>query len=993
MTARGGWLQFKPAVSRCSIFRGFLVVALAICLLTGSGLADSGTNQFFAAPIVDGSAEWVVFVNDVVGWRPFADAGFFGSSTVIGNVEAGHIWTGHEAFIRPPGTTNGFTVFQNTNALNEYDFHATMVGHVLAGSGYNGTGYSYIGLGMAPQASVLSGSVATGFSTNSVGSFETSYESVVTPYKAFFTGVGSARADVINSSWGGYDPAAGSAEALALDGLSAQNPRTVLVAAAGNGDVAPVAWPGSGFNNIAAGSLGGKNFLVPSEFGSRGLDSFYNPVTGITTAGARVGVDVAAPGEVLYLAAYLGNSGGLGAALPSIVQEPPPTNLYFINQDGTSFAAPVVAGGIAVLKDVANRDPLVNLAGNTNAQDSRVVKSVVMAGAIETYGWNNAQSRGTNGVTTTAMALDSASGAGSLDLTRSAGAYFFGTRDVAGMGGGSIADKGWDFGMVGRGGSNDYLFDAAFGQDVELTVSLNWFAGRTFDMNTNLGDNLSFADLNLEVWEVSGGAFSSLLARSETIYNNSEYLRFDLSGGKTYGLRVTFDGMVFDQTAGVASESYGLAWVASPFDALYWNAGGTNAGVWDGLAENWSTARPGGGGTAESITKALDQLVISTGTNATASVTVAGDQLARGLAFQDGSVTVSGTNGASISLQTGGLSAAAGLGGDSGLQSTVSLLLSGDQAWRNESSFTLGVAGQVSGEGGVSLQAAGSGSIVVSGSVDHTGMLINDGTGPGTSTISGVIGTNVTGITQDSATSDLVIAGSAAHAFSGATTVAEGRLVVSGDISSSTLTSVEDGGVLSGSGRVGNTIILAGGTGSPGNSPGTMTVVGDLAWLGGANYNWQILDASDVAGQLAGWDLYDVTGRLDLTALTLGSKFSINLWSLSSVGPDVSGDAVNFDYAKNYTWTIVATDLGITGFDADYFNINVGAANGTGGFSNDLYGGFFGLRVSGNDLQLTFTTAVPEPATWAAGGMLAAVALITARYRRGSSVSRRRSPR
>ena len=958
------------------------------------GRAESATNQFYAAPIVGDSAQWVMFANDLVGWRPFAEAGFLGSSTVIGNVEAGLIWSGHEAFIRAPGITNGFTVFQNTNALNEYDFHATMVGHVLAGSGYNGTGYSYLGLGMAPEASVVSGGIATQFSTNNLGSFETSYESVVTAYRAFFAGEGVARADVINSSWGGYDPAAESYEALALDGLAADNRNTALVVAAGNSDASPVGWPASGFNNIGVGSLGGNNYLVSSDFSSRGLDDFYNPVTGQTILDARVGVDVSAPGEVFYLAAYLGDSGGIGAAAPYAVQEPPPTDLYFYNQDGTSFAAPMVAGGIAVLKDVAKRDLFWNLTANTNALDTRVTKSVLMAGALETYAWNNGQAAGTNGVVSTTSALDAATGAGALDLERSADAYFFGTRDVDGSGGGSIADEGWDFGSVSLGGANDYIFGGPFGEAVELTVSLNWFAGRSFDMDTNIGSNLSFADLNLEVWELSGGAFSSLIARSETLYNNSEYLRLDLAAGKSYGLRVTFDELVFDQSAGVTAESYGLAWLAKPADTLYWDVAASTNGSWSGQSYNWNSSPLGStNGAAQSITTGLDQLVISAGTNAAVTVCVDGAQIARGFVMENGAVTLNGTNGGSVYLQNGGIALAASASGDGTMESSVSLLISGDQAWRNSSVHDLRVAGDVTGEGDVALGADAGGSIMISGTVNHGGLVINVGSGSGTSAISGQIGSNVTGLTQDSATSKLVVAGEAPHAYTGNTTVAEGVLFVSGDISSSALTSVEDGGILSGTGTVGDAVILAGGTGSPGNSPGTMMVQGNFTWLGGGNYSWQIQNATGSAGQTSGWDLYNVTGLLDLSALAIDSKFNINLWSLAAVGPDVSGDAINFSPMQNYTWTIVATAGGILGFDEDFFNINTAAINGTGGFSNDLLGGYFGLSVTGNNLNLTFTTAVPEPATWTAGGLLLAAALFAARYRRGSSVSRNRSPR
>ncbi|MGA1129036.1 MAG: MYXO-CTERM sorting domain-containing protein, partial [Chthoniobacterales bacterium] len=127
---------------------------------------------------------------------------------------------------------------------------------------------------------------------------------------------------------------------------------------------------------------------------------------------------------------------------------------------------------------------------------------------------------------------------------------------------------------------------------------------------------------------------------------------------------------------------------------------------------------------------------------------------------------------------------------------------------------------------------------------------------------------------------------------------------------------------------------------------------------------------------------------LDLTALTLGSEFNINLWSLSGISPDASGNALNFNPGQSYTWVIVATDLGVVGFNADHFNINVVSTNGTDGFANALLGGLFGLQVTGNNLELTFTssTPVPEPGTWAAAGLLAA-ALVLRRRRKSSKKS------
>ncbi|MFM7374799.1 MAG: S8 family peptidase, partial [Chthoniobacterales bacterium] len=644
----------------------------AVLLCPAKVVAQLGTNAVFAAPFVGGSPQWVSFVNDFVGWRPYANAGFLGSSTVVGNIEGGNIWTGHEAFVRNPAVANGFIAYSNPYALNELDYHATMVGHVLAGSGYNGAGYSFIGVGMAPEATVVSGGIATWFSPGNLGSFSNSYASVVAPFRAFMTGEGVPRADVINSSWGGYDPAAvGLPYAVAMDGLAAHNRFSALVAAAGNSTNQPVVWPGSAYNNITVGALGGNSFLSPAGFSSRGLVDFYNPTTGVTVSNARVAVDLAAPGEHLYLAAYLGDQGGWAAAVPGLVEQPSPTNLYFVDQFGTSFASPMVAGAVSVLKDTANRDMFWNLNGLTNAEDTRVVKSVLMAGAQETFGWDNGQAVATNSAVVTTQALDAAAGAGAVDMGRAGNAYFFGTRDVAGTNGGTITSAGWDFGTVGLGTNNDYFFDGTFGQPVELSVSLNWFAGRSFDMETNLGSNLSFADLNLEVWEVSGGAFSSLVASSATIYNNSEYLRLDLAGDKNYGLRVTFDEMVFDQTAAVTSEAYGLAWLAAPYETLYWK--GASNGTWSGMSTSWG-ADPGTNAATEARTTALDQLVVAPGTNTLATLLIDGPQIARSLSISNGRITLGGTNDAAINLQNGGLKIGSGVTAATTVLSNVSFV-------------------------------------------------------------------------------------------------------------------------------------------------------------------------------------------------------------------------------------------------------------------------------------------------------------------------------
>ncbi|MBU3664260.1 MAG: choice-of-anchor D domain-containing protein [Chthoniobacterales bacterium] len=211
--------------------------------------------------------------------------------------------------------------------------------------------------------------------------------------------------------------------------------------------------------------------------------------------------------------------------------------------------------------------------------------------------------------------------------------------------------------------------------------------------------------------------------------------------------------------------------------------------------------------------------------------------------------------------------------------------------------------------------------------------------------------------------------------LSGSTTVTGGTLKVNGSISNSTVT-MSTGTVLSGSGTVGETTIANGATISPGNSPGTITINGDLNWSSGGNYNWQIYNAAGAAG--TGWDLLTVTGTLDLSALSVGSEFNINIWSLSQVTPDVEGEAINFNPAQNYAWTIATASGGISGYSGtSQFLINTNAINGTAGFANLLDGGSFSIVKSGNNLNLVFTSAtaaVPEPGTWAAAALMVGAA-------------------
>jgi autotransporter-associated beta strand protein len=283
--------------------------------------------------------------------------------------------------------------------------------------------------------------------------------------------------------------------------------------------------------------------------------------------------------------------------------------------------------------------------------------------------------------------------------------------------------------------------------------------------------------------------------------------------------------------------------------------------------------------------------------------------------------------------------------------------LSGDNT--NTGTLTLVSASRIQTEAGTTLTQ--------SGTVNNAGFALTVNT-VGTTVISGAI-TNTGGFIKDGA-GTLTLSGN--NTYSGATTVDDGVLRVSGSISNSVVT-VQDGALLGGDGVVGETIINAGGTIAPGNSPGTLTINGDLTWNNGGSYDWEVLRLNSEGIEGTDWDLLSVTGTLNLTNLTGAPFFNINLYSLSATNSP--GALANWSNAGTYGWKILTAG---TAIDANYLGF-VGINTGNFAVYNDISGGIFALelRNSSKDLYLTYTGSgqpIPEPGTWAAAALLAAAA-------------------
>ncbi len=255
-----------------------------------------------------------------------------------------------------------------------------------------------------------------------------------------------------------------------------------------------------------------------------------------------------------------------------------------------------------------------------------------------------------------------------------------------------------------------------------------------------------------------------------------------------------------------------------------------------------------------------------------------------------GTLTLSGTN-----TYRGGTTVTSGsltIGNNNALGSgTLAMAAGTTLSFLNTANFTISNPITISGDPSFTLP---------SGTTQTITGVISDGSVPGTIDMSGA--------------GALVL--SATNTYTGATNVNSGTLQVDGSIASSSLTSVNTGGTLTGVGTVGNTQINSGGIFAPGAAgvPGSsMTIAGNLAFQSGAIYLVQINPTTASFANVTG--TASLAGNV-LAAFAPGSYLTKQYTILHSTGLNGAFAALGttnlpagFDASLSYTGTDVVLNL------------------------------------------------------------------------------------
>lgn len=224
----------------------------------------------------------------------------------------------------------------------------------------------------------------------------------------------------------------------------------------------------------------------------------------------------------------------------------------------------------------------------------------------------------------------------------------------------------------------------------------------------------------------------------------------------------------------------------------------------------------------------------------------------------------------------------------------------------------------------------------------------------GTIALTGVISGGSSAALNISTTTSVTISGNS-NTYTGATNVNLGKLIVNGTITNSTLTTVNTGAILGGTGSLGSLTVASGGTVSPGNSPGILNA-GNTSLLAGSTIAIEI-GGDTISSQ---YDQLNVTGSTSLAGL-----LSVTMQG----GYTPANNTLFFILANDLTDAITGTFSNAPSNGATY---NFGGQDFQISYFGNYTGSGSGTFTGGNDVVLM---AVPESSTALLGGFGALVLL------------------
>ena len=291
--------------------------------------------------------------------------------------------------------------------------------------------------------------------------------------------------------------------------------------------------PGSSYNCLSVGRTT-KDFKQVHE---NSANSF--------TADSRMKPDLVAPGTSIDMASH------------DFYRLLPYTHFKY-QADGTSFAAPHVAGLLAQQIDYAKAhnlptSPILTKATMMNSTNPVKDKSGKLQSPA--YDFND------NGIYTVTEPLSIDAGAGQID-----GVNLFHQFSPGNFNPGTVPPTGWNLNTTGIAEDQhiDYVIDTPLEKDSQLATTLAWF--RHVDLNTDIHNDLSPQSFNvdqLSTLSLQVLKNDNLIAQSISPFDNVQQLRLTIDDpDATYTLRVLGNAITNNL------EPYALAWANSSSSSI-----------------------------------------------------------------------------------------------------------------------------------------------------------------------------------------------------------------------------------------------------------------------------------------------------------------------------------------------------------------------------------------------------------------------------------------